>query len=454
MIGFTSERDFRRMAEAVKKVERGNGPPPATAKTRGASPIFARSTGTVVDDEFASGFIVDFTTGTAVDLGACYLTTIDGEPPAEGIYFGRITNLHQSSGDTSPLPVVRVVDAAGESPGSSVCRARGWWGGLRDDVDLSFTVAVTSASGACACVDDEYVSTMAFDTDSWDAADDLDVCGNDYNLSLTVPNGIPTLTLTDSSGGSGAGPTMTITAHCYGDGVAEFSFPGGPTNQDVCTETPETGCAGDNNFIIRVSCVSDCSGTEYDGAGWYIVLGTYVIDGVTRNFKDAVELETAFDDFGICINVCPGGPYESSAAALAAPCWEEFTCELADIVDVVAFPDEIEIEFFDCTGDYTALNGVILPMTRSVNLTYNLDSSVGGITNAQFSVLCGGSDPYAVYNLATTGTPQIHAGCGLETWDSLTGDGPTIELTDTDTDPNCGGLPVVGVISFVMRARS
>jgi hypothetical protein len=149
--------------------------------------------------------------------------------------------------------VVLLGVGSGAGVEAATCTGHGWWKQLRSDSGNCFYATIARVgAGACACVDDTWTSHLAFDTDSWDANDLLDVCGADFAVEITKPGGIPTMTLTpDGSGGS----AMQVVADCWGDGWAEFTFPGDVADEPNCTDAVVEECDGGNGFTVRVECV-------------------------------------------------------------------------------------------------------------------------------------------------------------------------------------------------------
>ena len=344
-------------------------------------------------------------------------------------------------------------------PGSPpTCDGKKWWKQLRSDSVVAFDLSVTAKGGACNCADDTYTSTASFNTSAWAAADQITICTVAYDVSLTKPGGVPTLTLTPSGGGT----AVSVAAECYGDGWADFTFPGDIANEDICTDPVAEGCDGDNGFTIRAQCIC---GTEnnYNGPGWYVLAVTFPGAG---NWGDAVNLT---EDPGCGAFLCPGGPYADQATALANDCFEEPEC-----IDPIVVPDDLEVEFFDGTGAAVPLNGLVADMTLNTTNSWGRSQSSSLGCWPRPAGFGGTGDFFIVFticvNVPTGYFFQINdlpsSGCGSSftfgatgyTGDGatasivVTGTGPTFEATFTDMPASDSGGPN-GVLSAVIRAK-
>lgn len=196
------------------------------------------------------------------------------------------------------LNALRQGTGTGEAGGAD-CTGRGWWGQLRSDSQTCFRVTVASVgTGACACADDAYNSTAGFLSDAWYADDNINICAvADFTIKITKPGGVPTMTLTPTGT---AGVEMEVTARCYGDGWAEFTFPGDISGEPNCTAEPiEEGCDADNGFVIRAECIEPpwwCVDTD---AG----TGT-VLDCVQSCTEPANAISGPYDAESECSTVC------------------------------------------------------------------------------------------------------------------------------------------------------
>lgn len=296
------------------------------------------------------------------------------------------------------------------------------------DTDECLHLYVHAVSGKCSTIDTTQETWLEHDAGAWKATSTLGGPQFDHTGSGTDPadvvfgftNGVPYLTIDGVYG----------TPQGCSDGGLLFSF-GGAT---LCAGGTDTDCA--NYFVVQVKC-GCCPITDWDGVGWYCVVGS----DETCNVDTGACVYLKLSDASACdteIKIC-GGPYdtEEDCAAACVPATVEVACCPDN-----DFPETMELEFQnDGTGTATCLNGLVY------SLPWN------GSTLWQFA-------PFGTADLCGNTGELFVTPCQSE-MDTFSLDGPWSDpggLVGTQSNIDCGARTVTfscvvtgGTITAIFR---
>ena len=241
------------------------------------------------------------------------------------------------------------------------------------DTDECLHLYVHAVSGKCSTIDTDQELWLEHDgADSWDATSTLGGPQFDHTGSGTDPadvvfgftNGVPYLTI-DGVYGTPQG--------CH-DGGLLFAF-GGAT---LCAGGTDTDCA--NYFVVQVKC-GCCPIADWDGAGWYCVVGSGEDCGTDDNTCVYLKLS----DASACdtdIQICDG-PHATEEDCTAA-CNPTAPCQSINFAS-----GTLTVTYSNQTDCATCIDNTPTISNKGSD-TFDIDNGINCEAGVTFRLACSG----------------------------------------------------------------